>query len=80
MSKSPRSPKLLKGGIVLTDSSSGAVLRVIAPHHSQHLLTPSLQVQWYGPQQGGRSAEQMPIEWSGVFDRMSSLILGRTAA
>lgn len=46
MATSPHSPKLIKGGIVLLDSSSGAVLRVIALQYNTHLLTRSLQAQW----------------------------------
>ncbi|MFO0979789.1 MAG: hypothetical protein U0996_25545 [Planctomycetaceae bacterium] len=62
MSTSPRSPKLIKGGIVLMDSSSGAVLRVIALQYNPHSLTRSLQAQWYEPQQGGDKGERLRIK------------------
>ncbi len=62
MSISPRSPKLIKGGIVLMDSSSGAVLRVIALQYNPHSLTRSLQAQWYEPQAGGDRAERLRIK------------------
>lgn len=59
MSFPPRSPKLIKGGIVLMDSSSGAVLRVNALQYNPHSQTRSLQAQWYEPQQGGDRAERL---------------------
>lgn len=62
MSTSPRSPKLIKGGIVLMDSSSGAVLRVIALQYNPAALTRSLQPQWYEPQQGGDRGERLRIK------------------
>jgi hypothetical protein len=62
MATSPRSPKLIKGGIVLMDSSSGAVLRVIALQYNPTSLTRSLQAQWYEPQQGGDRAEKLRIK------------------
>ncbi len=62
MATSPRSPKLIKGGIVLMDSSSGAVLRVIALQYNPHSLTRSLQAQWYEPQQGGDKGERLRIK------------------
>ncbi len=62
MSISPRSPKLIKGGIVLMDSSSGAVLRVIALQYNPSSLTRSLQAQWYEPQQGGDRSERLRIK------------------
>ena len=62
MTASPRSPKLIKGGIVLMDSASGVVLRVIALQYNPHSLTRSLQAQWYEPQQGGDRAERLRIK------------------
>ena len=52
---SPRSQKLLKRGIVLMNSSSGAVLQVIALQYNPHSLTQSLQAQSFESQQGGAS-------------------------
>ena len=63
MSFSPRSPKLIKGGIVLIAASSGVVLRIIALHYNPHSLTRSLQAQWYEPQQGGDRAERLRINF-----------------
>lgn len=62
MATSPRSPKFIKGGIVLMDSSSGTVLRVIALQYNPTSLTRSLQAQWYEPQQGGDRSERLRIK------------------
>lgn len=45
MSTFPNSPRLLKGGIVLIDPSSGAVQRIITLQYNPDTLTRSLQVQ-----------------------------------
>src|SRR6266478_9963185 len=45
MSTFPGSPRLLKGGIVLLDSTSGAVQRIITLQYNPDTLTRSLQVQ-----------------------------------
>ena len=45
MSTFPNSPRLLKGGIVLLDSTSGAVQRIITLQYNPDTLTRSLQVQ-----------------------------------
>jgi len=45
MSTFPGSPRLLKGGIVLLDSTSGAVQRIITLRYNPDTLTRSLQVQ-----------------------------------
>jgi hypothetical protein len=45
MSSFPNSPQLLKGGIVLLDSSSGRILRIIALQYNPDSLTRSLQIQ-----------------------------------
>lgn len=44
----PRSPKLLKGGIVLVDPDTAAVLRVIGLQYNPDSLTRTLQVQGVG--------------------------------
>ena len=43
---------LLKGGIVLVDSSTGAVQRLIALQYNPETLTRTLQVQGVGPESG----------------------------
>lgn len=45
MSSFPRSPKLLKGGLILLDPSSGAVQRVISLQYNPETLTRTLQPQ-----------------------------------
>jgi hypothetical protein len=45
MSTFPNSPQVLKGGIVLLDSTSGAVQRIITLQYNPDTLTRSLQVQ-----------------------------------
>lgn len=48
MSNFPGSPRLLKGGLVTLDPSSGAVLRVIALQYNPDSVSRSLQVQGAG--------------------------------
>jgi hypothetical protein len=48
MTTFPNSPKLLKGGIVLVDPSSGAVLRVISLQYNPDSLTRTLQPKGLG--------------------------------
>jgi hypothetical protein len=55
MSSFPGSPRILKGGIVLIDAGSSAVLRVIALQYNPDSLTRSLQVQPVGAEGGDRS-------------------------
>jgi hypothetical protein len=55
MSSFPGSPRLLKGGIVLVDADTGAVLRMIALQYNPDTLTRSLQVQALGADSGDRS-------------------------
>jgi hypothetical protein len=55
MSGFPRSPRLLKGGLVLIDPASSAVLRVIALQYNPDSLTRSLQIQGVGADSGDRS-------------------------
>lgn len=62
MSTSPRTPKLIQGGIVLLDPSSGAVQRVIALQYNPSSLSRSLQAQWYEPQQGADRADRLRIK------------------
>ena len=55
MSAFPGSPRLLKGGIVLIDPTSGAVQRVIVLQYNPDTLTRTLQVQGVGAGGGDRS-------------------------
>ncbi|GAC1621919.1 MAG: hypothetical protein NVS4B5_14010 [Vulcanimicrobiaceae bacterium] len=48
MSAFPGSPRLIKGGIVLLDPSTGAVRRVIALQYNPDMLSRTLQVQGIG--------------------------------
>jgi hypothetical protein len=55
MTTFPNSPRLLKGGIVLIDPDTGAVLRIIALQYNPDTLTRSLQVKGGGAEGGDRS-------------------------
>ena len=55
MSAFPGSPRILKGGIVLLDADTSAVLRVIALQYNPDTLTRSLQVQALSADGGDRS-------------------------
>ena len=55
MTTFPNSPKLLKGGIVLVNPSTSAVLRIIALQYNPDTLTRTLQVQGIGGEGGDRS-------------------------
>lgn len=55
MTTFPGSPRLMKGGIVLLDSSTGAVKRVIALQYNPDTLTRTLQPQFTGSEEGDRS-------------------------
>jgi hypothetical protein len=56
MSTFPNSPHVLKGGIVLLDSTSGAVQRIITLQYNPDTLTRSLQVQ--AVDQAGKNRSQ----------------------
>lgn len=51
----PGSPRLLKGGLVLADPASGAVLRVITLQYNPDTITRSLQAKTIGAEGGDRS-------------------------
>jgi hypothetical protein len=51
----PRSPRVLKGGLVLLDAGSGAVRRVISLQYNPDTLTRTLQPQGVGADSGDRS-------------------------
>src|SRR6266581_2361508 len=55
MTAFPGSPRLLKGGIVLIDPDTSAVLRVIALQYNPDTLTRTLQVKGVGAESGDRS-------------------------
>lgn len=55
MSTFPNSPKLLKGGIVLTDPVTSAVRRIIALQYNPDTISRTLQVQGVGAESGDRS-------------------------
>jgi hypothetical protein len=55
MSTFPNSPRLLKGGIVLIDASSGTVQRIIKLQYNPDTLTRTLQVQSVEPTTKDRS-------------------------
>jgi len=56
----PRSPRLIKGGIVLLDPTSGAIRRVIALQYNPDTLSRTLQVQAAG--EGGDRLEAMRLK------------------
>jgi len=55
MTAFPGSPRLLKGGIVLIDPDTSAVLRVIALQYNPDTLTRTLQVKGVGAESGDRA-------------------------
>lgn len=55
MSAPPISPRLLKGGIILLDPESGAVVRSIALQYNPERLTRSFQAKGVGAEGGDRS-------------------------
>jgi hypothetical protein len=55
MTPFPRSPRLLKGGLVLIDPATAAVLRIIVLQYNPDTLTRSFQIQAVGQDGGDRS-------------------------
>ncbi len=55
MTSSPRSPRLLKGGIVLIDPDTSAVERIIPLQYNPDTLTRTLQIRGAGEAGGDRS-------------------------
>ena len=51
----PNSPRLLKGGIVLLDPNTSAVMRIIALQYNPDTLTRTLQVKGVGAESGDRA-------------------------
>src|SRR5205814_1388900 len=62
MTTAPNTPRLLRGGIVLIDSDSGAVRRIIALQYNPDTLTRTLQVQGVGPEGGGDRSEALRLK------------------
>jgi hypothetical protein len=60
MSTFPRSPRLLKGGLVLVDPDTAVVRRVIALQYNPDTLTRTLQVQ--GTAEGGDHLEALRLK------------------
>src|SRR6185369_3510366 len=54
MSTFPGSPRILKGGIVVLDPQSGAVLRVIPLQYNPDTLSRSFQIKGVGAESGDR--------------------------
>ena len=44
----PRSPRLLKGGVVLVDATSGAIQRIVALQYNPDSITRTLAIQAHG--------------------------------
>jgi len=55
MTTFPRSPRILKGGLVLIDPGTSAVLRIIVLQYNPDTLSRTLQVQGVGADSGDRS-------------------------
>jgi hypothetical protein len=51
----PRSPRLLKGGIVLVDAASGAIQRIVALQYNPDSITRTLQAVSMGTESANRS-------------------------
>ncbi|MFL6672246.1 MAG: hypothetical protein ACJ8LG_03020 [Massilia sp.] len=62
MSAFPQSPRILKGGLVLLDPVSSAVLRVIALQYNAETLTRTLQVQAVAAGDGADRSEALRIK------------------
>src|ERR1044072_7548790 len=55
MTTFPNSPRILKGGLVLIDPGTSAVLRIIVLQYNPDTLSRTLQVQGVGADSGDRS-------------------------
>ena len=51
----PRSPRLLKGGVVLVDAASGAIQRIVALQYNPDSITRTLQAAGMGTESADRS-------------------------
>ena len=61
MSSFPGSPRLVRGGLVLVDPTTGVVLRIIALQYNPDTLTRSLQIKGAGPE-GGDHVEALRLK------------------
>jgi hypothetical protein len=61
MSSFPGSPRLLRGGIVLIDDATGAVVRIVALQYNPDTLTRSLQIKGAGGE-GGDHLEALRLK------------------
>lgn len=87
MSGFPRSPRLLKGGLVLIDANTSAVQRIIALQYNPDSVTRTLQIQGVGPESGDRSEilrlKGPPVETLKIdaeLDATDQLELGESTA
>lgn len=55
MSEFPRTPRLVKGGLVVVDPDSAAIQRIIAMQYNPETVTRSFQVQAFGSEGADRS-------------------------
>ena len=60
------SPKLIKGGLVVLDTKSGAVMRTIALQYNPDTITRSYQVQGVGGDGGGERAQPFRLKGPAV--------------
>lgn len=66
MTTFPQSPRILKGGLVLLDPATSAVLRVIALQYNADTLTRTLQVQAVAAADGADRSEALRIKGAAV--------------
>jgi hypothetical protein len=64
MTTFPKSPRLLKGGIVLIDPESAQVKRIISLQYNPDMLNRTLQVQ--GPGEGAERSEALRLKGPAV--------------
>jgi len=62
----PSSPRLIKGGLVVLDSASGAITRTILLQYNPDTLTRSYQVQGVGGEGGGERAQPFRLKGPAV--------------
>lgn len=62
MSSFPRSPRVIKGGIVLVDPDTAAVQRIISLQYNPDTLTRSLQIQGVNVDSGGDRSEILRLK------------------
>src|SRR5438045_1406752 len=60
------SPRLVKGGLVVLDAATGAVVRTIALQYNPDTLTRSYQVQGVGGEGGGDRAQPFRLKGPAV--------------